>query len=109
MADYFRRLASHAAQNRLAIVDPVSSQSPTPREYSYAQLLERVNVFHERLVASAQEAQKTLEGARIGLMVLPGVNYIAGVLAIWSVKAIVGMDLSHRTAPDHVRDDMGLT
>jgi len=100
MAKYFRRLASHATFNQLAIIDPVSSQSSAPREYGYAQLLSRVNVFHEILVATAQNAQKPLEGARVGLMVPPGLDYIAALLAIWSARAIVGT-ACHAT-PDHV-------
>ncbi|KEF52348.1 uncharacterized protein A1O9_11588 [Exophiala aquamarina CBS 119918] len=99
MADYFRRLASHAALNRLAIVDPVSSQSSSPETHSYAQLLLRVNVFHERLIAAAQESQRLLEGARVGLMVPPGLDFVAALLAIWSVRAIVGM--TSRTALRH--------
>lgn len=91
MADYFRRLASHAAVNHLAIVDPLSSPSSTPRQHSYAQLLLRVNVFREKLIDAAQEASKPLQGARVGLMVPPGLDFIAALLAIWSVKAIVGM------------------
>jgi acyl-CoA synthetase (AMP-forming)/AMP-acid ligase II len=102
MADYFRRLASYANLNHLAIVDPVSSQSSTPRKHSYAQLLLRVNVFHESLIAAAQEAQRPLEGARVGLMVPPGLDFIAALLAVWSVRAIVGMTC--RSAPDHVCD-----
>ncbi|KAJ9635002.1 hypothetical protein H2204_005957 [Knufia peltigerae] len=89
MAEYFRRLASHAAHDRLAIVDPVSSKSSTPGQHSYAQLLLRVNVFHEKLTAAAQEARRPIEGARVGLMVPPGVDFIAALLAIWSVKAII--------------------
>lgn len=90
MAEYFRRLASHSASNRLAIVDPAPSPSSPSRQYTYAQLLLRVTVFREHLLASAQRAQKCLEGARIGLMVPPGVDFVAALLCIWSVKAIVG-------------------
>ena len=77
-------LASHAAKNRLAIVD--TDQTP----YSYAELLSRATVFHEHLVAGAQKSGKQLEGARIGLLVPPGVDFIAAVLSIWISKAIVG-------------------
>lgn len=91
MADYFRRLASRTDPYHIAIIDPVSPQSPTPRQYNYAQLLSRVNVFHEILIAAAHEARKPLQGARIGLMVSPGLDFVAAVLAIWSVTAIVGM------------------
>lgn len=90
MAQYFRTLAAHAALNRLAIVDPPEASSASPRQYTYADLLTRVTVFHERLAAEAQNSQVQLHGARIGLMVPPGVDFIAAVLGIWSVKAIVG-------------------
>lgn len=96
MAEYFRRLASYAALNHLAILDPASSHSSRPREHSYAQLLLRVNVFHERLVSAAKESRNSLEGARVGLMVPPGLDFIAALLAIWSVRAIVGTALSYR-------------
>ncbi|KIW21511.1 hypothetical protein PV08_02091 [Exophiala spinifera] len=88
MADYFRRLASHATRNHLAIVDPVSPETSTSIHHSYAQLLLRVTIFSERLITAAQETQRHLEGARVGLMVPPGLDFVASLLAIWSVKAI---------------------
>lgn len=90
MAEYFRVLASHAAHNRLAIVDCDGSPSSPPTEYSYAELLSRVTVFSEHLLAGARRSGKQLVGARIGLLVPPGVDFIAAVLSIWTVKAIVG-------------------
>lgn len=90
MADYFRRLASAAADGKLAIVDPTTSSAP-PKQYTYAQLLTRVNVFHDVLAAKAQEAGKPLQGARVGLMVPPGVDFVAALLAVWTAQAIVGM------------------
>ena len=90
MAEYFRHLAAHAASDRLAIVDPASSSTSPPRQHTYSQLLSRVTVFYEHLVEVARKSQKKLEGARIGLMVPPGVDFIAALLGIWSVRAIVG-------------------
>lgn len=90
MAEYFRLLASHSASNRLAIVDPTPSPSSPSRQYTYTQLLQHVTVFREHLLAAAHRTQKCLEGARIGLMVPPGVDFVAALLCIWSVKAIVG-------------------
>ena len=69
MADYFRVLALHAASNRLAIVDPADSRSSPPRPYTYAELLLRVSLFHERLVAAATGTGRELNGARIGKLV----------------------------------------
>lgn len=90
MANYFHVLASHAASNRLAIIDPPQSSSSPPKQYTYAELLSRVTVFHEHLVKAALEAGEQLAGARIGLLAPPGVDFIAAVLSIWSVKATVG-------------------
>ena len=90
MADYFHVLASHAAANRLAIVDPADSSPSPPRQYTYAELLSRVTVFREHLGRAASKAGKELIGARIGLLVPPGVDFIAAVLSIWSVQAVVG-------------------
>ena len=90
MADYFHHLASHAAANRLAIVDPPHSASCHPKQYTYAELLSRVTVFREHLVRLASEAGKELAGARIGLLVPPGVEFVAALLSIWTVQAIVG-------------------
>lgn len=91
MAGYFGRLASHASLNQLAVVDPISSQTSTPGRHSYAQLLLRVNVYHESLIDAAQGSERPLQGARVGLMVPPGLDFVAALLAVWSVKAIVGM------------------
>lgn len=97
MAGYFHRLASHAALNRLAIVDPAPSADSAARQYTYAELLQRVTVYRKHLVAAAQRANIRLEGARIGLIVHPGVDFIAALLGIWSVTAIVGkMDSQSR-------------
>ncbi|KAL6248491.1 hypothetical protein RBB50_004746 [Rhinocladiella similis] len=89
MAGYFGRLASHASLNQLAVVDPISSQTSTPGRHSYAQLLLRVNVYHESLIDAAQGSERPLQGARVGLMVPPGLDFVAALLAVWSVKAIV--------------------
>ena len=89
MADYFRNLASHAASDRLAVVDPPPASSP-PLEYTYADLLSRVTVFREHLTRAALKNGKSLRGARIGLLVPPGIDFIAAVLSTWSVQAIVG-------------------
>lgn len=90
MAAYFHRLASHAAVNRLAVVDPAPSTSSPARQHTYAELLQRVTVYRERLIAAAEQAKIRLEGARIGLIAPPGVDFIAALLGIWSVTAIVG-------------------
>jgi acyl-CoA synthetase (AMP-forming)/AMP-acid ligase II len=102
MAKFFRRLALYAAQNHLAIVDPATAQSSTPEHHSYAQLLSRTSVFREALTTVAQEVHKPLEGARVGLMVPPGLDFVAAVLAIWSVRAIVGTR-QHRSRRKSVR------
>ena len=90
MAEYFRRLASYASQNRVAVVNPASSGTFPPRQYTYDELLSRVTVYREHLVTAAQRTQKTLKGARVGLMARPGVDFVAALLGVWSVEAIVG-------------------
>lgn len=90
MAEYFRRLASYATKGGVAIVDPASSNTSPPRQYTYGQLLLRATVYREHLLEVAQRTQKTLKGARVGLMARPGVDFIAALLGVWSVEAIVG-------------------
>ena len=101
MAEYFRRLASYASQNRLAIVDPPSSNTSPPRQHSYAELLLRASVYREYLIAMAERTQKTLQGARVGLMVRPGAEFVAAILGIWSVEAIVGQSSLARLCIAH--------
>lgn len=90
MAEYFRRLADHATNDRLAIIDPADASSASPKQYTYAQLLERVTLFREHVISAAQRSGIQLEGARVGVMVPPGVDFVAAVLSAWSVRAIVG-------------------
>lgn len=90
MSEFFRVLASHADLNRLAIVDPTRSPHLPPTQYTYAQLLSRVHVFREHLIAVAHQSHGCLKGARVGLMVPPGIDFIVAVLSIWSVQAILG-------------------
>lgn len=94
MGEFFRVLASHAALNRLAIVDPTHTPHLAPTQYTYAQLLSRVSVFREHLIATAHQSHRWLKGARVGLMVPPGVDFVVAVLSIWSVQAILGMTYS---------------
>jgi acyl-CoA synthetase (AMP-forming)/AMP-acid ligase II len=89
MATYFHNLASHAAADRIAVVDPVSKTRPA-ESHSYSQLLARIAIFRERLVTVAAQGQKELFGARIGLLAPPGLDFVAALLSIWSVNAIVG-------------------
>lgn len=90
MAEYFRRLASHAALGHVAIIDPAPATRSSPQQYRYSDLLVRVTVFRERLIAGAAQSREELKGARIGLLVPPGIDFAAGLLSIWSVKAIAG-------------------
>lgn len=94
MAKYFRKLASHAALDYPAIIDIVESSTSPPEAYTYAELLSRVTVFREHVVAASKHAGLQLEGVRIGIMVPPGVNFVAAVLSTWSLKAIVGKAIS---------------
>jgi acyl-CoA synthetase (AMP-forming)/AMP-acid ligase II len=89
MASYFHKLVSYAATDRVAVVDPIDLSRPS-RNHTYSRLLTRVTVFRERLVTAAEHHNIKLFGARIGLLAPPGLDFIAALLSVWSVGAIVG-------------------
>ncbi|KPI38359.1 Acyl-CoA synthetase family member 3, mitochondrial [Cyphellophora attinorum] len=88
MASYFRKLVSYAATDRVAVVDPIDASRP-PRNHTYSHLLTRLTVFRERFITAAEHNNKELFGARIGLLAPPGLDFVAALLSVWSVGAIV--------------------